>query len=193
MAEARVCAGDCGRMVRPRRSTGEQFPGMLTQTARGMCSRCYVIWRESSTSVRVVSFVRYFPQGDTFGHEIVRGEVVGSDSRSWEVSIPLVGVRRLERAVWSLTMEDDDDGAVVVSLSARTDIDHAAVDQAVRGVRVRLTVREREAAVRILAGRQRSDGEIAQILGLDKKSAQKIRTRIGVPAAVGADGFPVAS
>jgi hypothetical protein len=169
----------------------EQKPGTVQVMGRGMCSRCYVrayragVLDDLAEVQPTVSFVRYFPDGDTFGHELVRGKLVAKDRTSWTVDVPLVGERVLSREVWNVTVEDDDDaGASVAAVQSLSDVDHAAVAQAIEGVKVRLTYPERIEVVRALAALNWSDTEIGGRLGADKKTVQRLRARACIPAGI---------
>ena len=70
-------------------------------------------------------------------------------------------------------------------------VDDAAVELAIAGVQVPLTVADRCAAVTILNRRHLNDHEIAALLHLDPRSVLRIRARLQLPAAVGADRQPI--
>lgn len=193
MTGQKMCGGDCGRPLRPRRRTLAEWPGTVMVIARGMCSRCYVrayragVLEDLDAAQPTVSFVRYFPAGDTFGHELVRGKLVAKDHTSWTVELGHgIGSRRLvlSRDVWNVTVEDEDSGASVVAVQSLSDVDHAAVAQAIEGVPVRLTSPERIEVVRALAALNWSDAEIGGRLGADKKTVQKLRARACIPAGI---------
>lgn len=66
-------------------------------------------------------------------------------------------------------------------------IDEMAVQLALEGEKVRLSVQERREAVRRLHVRRLSDGEIAKRLSMADRTSFRIRQELGLPAAVGAD------
>lgn len=72
-------------------------------------------------------------------------------------------------------------------------VDEILVQNVCNGQPGRLNYPERIEAVRILNGRDLSDAKIAAVLKLDTRSVFRIRGRAGIPAAVGADGLPIAS
>lgn len=59
-------------------------------------------------------------------------------------------------------------------------VDEVAVERAVRGGRVSLTLTERDEAVRRVAG-SLSDVEVADLLGVSDRTVQRIRYRFGLP------------
>jgi hypothetical protein len=71
--------------------------------------------------------------------------------------------------------------------------DDVAVDLAVSGQRVELTPAERREALRRLHAARLSDPQIAERLGLHVRTVLRLRSELGLPAAVGHDGKAVAS
>lgn len=70
-------------------------------------------------------------------------------------------------------------------------VDDAAVELAIAGHQVPLTAAERCAAVTILNRQHLNDHAIAALLHLDPRSVLRIRARLQLPAAVGADRQPI--
>jgi WhiB family redox-sensing transcriptional regulator len=71
--------------------------------------------------------------------------------------------------------------------------DDVAIDLAVAGERVDLTPAERREALRRLHAARLSDPQIAERLGLHVRTVLRLRSELGLPAAVGHDGKAVAS
>lgn len=67
-------------------------------------------------------------------------------------------------------------------------VDESAVDLAASGIRVKLTVEEREEVVRMLHGMKLNDQQIAERADCDPRTVLRIRGRLSLPANVGADG-----
>jgi len=66
-------------------------------------------------------------------------------------------------------------------------MDESAVDLAVSGVRVRLSVEEREEAVRMLVGMKLNDSQIAERLHVEPRTVLRIRGRLGLAAVMGSN------
>lgn len=90
---------------------------------------------------------------------------------------------------------DDIDADVDPPVAARDRdlIDAIAVELAMAGEPVRLTPLERREAVKqLVLTKKHSDGTIAALLHIAERTAFRLRTELGLPAAVGADGRAVA-
>jgi transcriptional regulator with XRE-family HTH domain len=72
-------------------------------------------------------------------------------------------------------------------------VDEVLIEIAMSGENVRLTLREREEALTRLHGRNLSDTAIADLLHITGRTVLRIRQRLGLPAAVGADKQPLAA
>jgi hypothetical protein len=77
--------------------------------------------------------------------------------------------------------------------SDRDSGDQVLVEMAIAGSNVLLTSRQREEAVTRLNARRLNDGEIANLLHVDKRTVLRIRQRLTLPAAVGPDKQPIAA
>lgn len=66
-------------------------------------------------------------------------------------------------------------------------VDESAVDLAAAGVRVKLSIAEREETVRVLHGMKLNDSQIAERVNVDPRTVLRIRQRLELPANVGFD------
>lgn len=103
--------------------------------------------------------------------------------------------RHAEKQRWARPFEWDDidsDRRPASRSTSRAGVDEIAVELAMEGERVRLNPAERIEAIRGLVRRQRNDGEIAALIGIDIRSVLRIRQENNIAAAVGADRRPAA-
>ena len=87
---------------------------------------------------------------------------------------------------------DTDVAPIACDLVDDGDFDEIAVELAVAGDPIRLTQSEFDEAIRRLHHRQLSDGAIAARLHVVARTVLRARKRLQLPAAMGADGLPVA-
>lgn len=92
-----------------------------------------------------------------------------------------------------LAWDDIDTDTVPAEGDRAAFVDEILVEHVCDGGAGKLNVLERRAAIRILNARGMPDGAIAERLGLYKRSVLRIRSDLGIPAAVGADNLPIAS
>jgi len=104
-------------------------------------------------------------------------------------------MNRARRAGWTPPLAwDDIDTDDAPPLAERSDaIDEMAVELAMIGEPVRLSSLERREAVTRLHSLRLSDIAIAARLHVADRTVLRIRQELGLPAAVGADGEPVAA
>lgn len=93
-------------------------------------------------------------------------------------------IRAARAAGWvpPLGWDDIDEDAEPVAVEADTEIDTIAVELAVAGTRVSLTIDERHEVVRQLNARGYSDSTIAAMAGVSAKTVERDRKQLGIPA-----------